>query len=40
MLPWVNVVPSGLLSFTNVVAGAVPSLLKFIVYVIFSPSTT
>ena len=40
MLPWANVVPSGALSLTIVVVGAVPSLLRFIVYVIFSPSTT
>ena len=40
ILPASNVVSSGILSFTIVVAGAVPSLLKFIVYVIFSPFFT
>ena len=40
MLPSTNVVPSGILSFTSTVAGAVPSFVKFIVYVISSPAFT
>ena len=40
ILPGTNVVPVGALSFTIVVADAVPSLFKLTLYVIFSPSTT
>ena len=40
ILPGTNVVPSGILSFTFTVAGAVPLFVRFIVYVILSPAFT
>ena len=40
MLPSLKLVPVGILSFTSTVAGAVPSFVRFIVYVILSPAFT
>ena len=40
ILPFTNSVPAGIVSFTVTVSGAVPSFLKFIVYVISCPFST
>ena len=40
IVPVSNVVPTGTLSFTVTSAGAVPSFVRFIVYVILSPAFT